>query len=539
MSAKAWAALLAFFALLSAGPPGGVLPPEARGAAPPLAAGVHAPNRQWIETDFQRVADAQIGAVKLLSSHSPADFVRLRQDQPGIQLVVRLMTPWNELPPPEQFAAQQAPYLRALVRDGIIPWVEIGNEPNLELHPNAAGAFDAWYSDVLDRLRAAVPEARYGYPGLARDRGEGAWWDVSAAVIARSDWLGVHAYWRSEREMLDPAHALRLMGLHARFPDLPILVTEAGNDRPGVSAAQRAAEYGRFVRTVARLPYVRSVYFFILSGTPEWQRFFLDDAALAALAAPGRSAAPVLDGLLDSARALATAAGPLLRTQLGHHAPAPPLAPPAPTPDPPSPAPAPFARRALLVDHSPAPSLQWLSLPGAPTVDESGVSYLIKLAKADPLPSAASALRSASTFLGTDFSARLTLPAPTPGSASGIQLAEGDLWPAAISSPGGATGFGLLWDGAGWRLQYHRDGGEVVDAPIAMPSTGGSALRVELALERRSAAAWVWPAGSEQPEAPGAVFAPPREADLDGARPRALFIPAGASDVVLEGGTRD
>jgi hypothetical protein len=62
---------------------------------------------------------------------------------------------------------------------------------------------------------------------------------------------------------------------------------------------------------------------------------------------------------------------------------------------------------------------------------------------------------------------------------------------------------------------------------------------VDIALERRPAAAWVWPRGAPQPAQPGAVFAPPEAAAGDGGRPRVLFLPNHPlENVILEGATR-
>jgi hypothetical protein len=127
-----------------------------------------------------------------------------------------------------------------------------------------------------------------------------------------------------------------------------------------------------------------------------------------------------------------------------------------------------------------------------------------------------------------------------------VQLAEEDLFRddgAGQTSLGigvSRTGFALLWDGAQWCLQYRRDGALAVDQPLHGVPGDAAWYQMELALERRSAAAWIWRRGDPQPAQPSAVFAPPAEAALDGARPRALFIPGGpVENVVLEGGTRD
>ncbi|MGH2355975.1 MAG: hypothetical protein ACRDJN_30585, partial [Chloroflexota bacterium] len=141
----------------------------------------------------------------------------------------------------------------------------------------------------------------------------------------------------------------------------------------------------------------------------------------------------------------------------------------------------------------------------------------------------------------TDFSVRAEVAPPLPGVPIALQLAEADLF-----AGGGedATGFALRWDGERWRLQYWRAGTLEADLPLAAvpaaASLEGEWLLVELALEPRSAAAWVWRRDEPQPAQPSAVFAPPEAAAQDGARPRFLFLPAHlVANVILEGATRD
>ncbi|MBI3970458.1 MAG: hypothetical protein HY332_04135 [Chloroflexi bacterium] len=534
-------ASLAALLLLVPAPPYDVLPAFARymrgASAPPLAAGVHAPNRPWREQDFDRVARGGLGAVKLMSYHPPESYARLRGDVPRIQFAVRLDTPWNALPHPEQFVAANVPRLHALIDAGYDLWVEIGNEPNLELHPQAEVAFARWYEEVLARLRAAVPEAKYGFPGLAHDRRESAWLKANAAGIEASDWIGVHAYWLNEREMVDPRRALRLIDVHRRFPRLPLLVTEAGNYNAAVSSAERRRQYARFVRVLDRLPYVRAVHYFILSGTKEWQSFFLDNATVAAVGGALRDPAPLLDGLAEARRTTLAAVVPLLAAR-----PALPKVEAAPVAVTPVPTPPPSLRRRLLVDpnpvqdsgDTPTTSASWFPAAGA-------------------VPPAAR-LRTASEYLATHLSVRLEMAPPVPGTPLAVQLAESDLFApvggdASVGTgrPGRAasvgTGFALLWDGARWRLQYLRSGEVLADVRLAgvpSPSDEQAWYHVEVALEPRSAAAWIWRRGDPQPEQPNAVFAPPEVAAADGARPRALFLPAHPLvNVVLEGMTRD
>jgi hypothetical protein len=501
--------------------------------------GIHAPNRGFNEQDYARVAEGEFGTVKMMSYHPLESYARLRSELPHLQFFVRLDTPWHELPAPEQFVAANGPRLRTLVDAGYAPWVEIGNEPNLELHPQAERTYVAWFLEVLSLLRTAVPEARYGFPGLARDLREFDWLESGAAAVRAADWLGVHTYWDDEREMLDPRRALKLIEFHKRFPDKPIVVTEAGNHSVGGPSRERGEQYARFVRTLARLPYVHAVHFFILSGTGEWRRFFFDERMVASVRRAGADPLPPMAEWLGFRlpsrrvrldRGQAADPGPALPT------PTPARATPTPTPEPEA-----FFRRRLLVDPAPAGATLLAPAPGA------------RWARLAPAASPAASARSASAYTVTDASIQLALAAPLQGEPFAIQIAGADLF--AMSGPGGPassalaggasstdrTGFALLWDGAAWRLQHYRQGSLLTDAHLAnVPTvTGDDWLRIEIALEPRSAAAWVWHRGEPQPAQPNAVFAPPEAAALDGATARALFLPAHPlADVVLEGATR-
>ena len=520
--------------LLMAPPPDGAMPAFARtragGAA--LLVGVHGPNRGFNEQDYARVAEGELGTVKMMGYHPVVSYERLRRSLPDLRFFVRLNTPWNELPSPEQLVNANAPQLRTLVEAGVIPWVEIGNEPNLELHPRAETTFVEWYLEVLTRLRAAVPEARYGFPGLARDLRELEWLEANALAVEASDWLGVHAYWNHEREMLDPHGALELTRFHERFPKLPIVVTEAGNLSNGLTTVERGRQYARFVRTLARLPYVEGVHFFILSGTEEWRRFFFDQTMMAALRRAAVDPLPEWATLIGFKLPSRRMHDPELEIEAGGAAP-----PPVPTVRAaPTPTPEPFFRRRLLVDPTPAAATVLAPLPGARWARLSGARA----------PGAA--LRTASAYTISDVSARFTLAPPRAGEPLAVQVAETDLFAGGATSVARAnastTGFALLWDGATWRLQYHRVGRLMAELPLAgVPPIGsladGEWLQAEVAIEPRSAAAWIWRSGEPQPAVPSAVFAPPEAATQDAARPRALFLPAHpVANLVLEGATR-
>jgi hypothetical protein len=302
---------------------------------------------------------------------------------------------------------------------------------------------------------------------------------------------------------------------HRRFPRLPLLVTEAGNTAPGVPPAERARQYARFTRTVSRLPYVKALHFFILSGTVDWRLFFFDDLAVAAVREAPQEPIPLLAGLVDLRRDAVAALLPLVS------GPAPVAAetdgPDAPWSQSPAAPAVPAARRRLIVDAAPAAGES-----GAPAVPHAAAGRWVN---------GGDGLRSASAYIATDLSLRLEVGPPAPGVPFAVRIAE----------DARATGFALLWDGDAWHLQYQRDGEVMDDYPLegAPASPPDGRLQLEVALEPRSAAAWVWPAGEPQPAAPQAVFAPPPDAAADATRPRRILLPGQpVANLSLEGLTR-
>ncbi|HET7768231.1 MAG TPA: hypothetical protein VFN74_05600, partial [Chloroflexota bacterium] len=280
----------------------------------------------------------------------------------------------------------------------------------------------------------------------------------------------------------------------------------------------------------ARLPYVDAVHFFILSGTEEWRRFFFDQTMVASLRRASGDPLPEWAQRLGFTLPSRRLFDPTLLVE-----PSVPAVTPIPTvraAATPTPTPEPFFRRRLLVDPTPAGASVLAPVPGA---------RWARLTGARP---PAAALRTASAYTISDASARFSVAPPRTGEPFALQLSETDLFAPGPPASASATGFALLWDGAVWRLQYHRAGRVMSDLSLAgVPApdalAGGEWLHGEVAIEPRSAAAWLWRNSEAQPAIPSAVFAPPEAAVQDAARPRALFLPAHpVSNLILEGATR-
>ena len=246
--------------------------------------GLHARNdRLFTRPDYELVQRARIETLKMMSLTDPGVFARLRRENPHVEFIVRL---WddrfnkNSRPTPAQFAARMVPIMRNL-RPYAVKF-EIHNEPN---HASGiegwgpsdahAASFNAWYYEVLARLKRACPWAKLGFPGLALNNPHRdlAWLSICKSSIEASDWLGCHCYWQYGN-MLSDAWGLRFKLYHQRFPNKQIEITEFGNSTPNLPREEMAAQYARYYQELNKYPYLGSACSFIASSPdPAWAPF--------------------------------------------------------------------------------------------------------------------------------------------------------------------------------------------------------------------------------------------------------------------------
>ena len=253
--------------------------PQARS----VRVGLHARNDvTFTEGDYRLIRDANIETLKILSLTQTAVFQRLRQENPNLDLLVRLHDArvTTSHPPAEAFAAAAIARLQEL--RPFATRFEIHNEPNHVQRYEGWGSTDQdarsfreWYLEVLRRLREACPWARFGFPGLApqgphRDL---EWLEVCHDAIQASDWLGCHAYWQKDNALSDD-WGLRFKAYHSRFPDKVIEITEFGNSTADLSGDDLAEDYVAYFRELFKYPYLGSASAFIASSPdPQWARF--------------------------------------------------------------------------------------------------------------------------------------------------------------------------------------------------------------------------------------------------------------------------
>ncbi len=254
--------------------------------------GLHARNDPgtFSDVDFEVLRIAKIELLKTMTLNNDETYIRARQVNPEMQFIVRIYDEGISVqghPTPDAFVAKAVPRLKQLLK-----WTnrfEIHNEPNLANRKEGWGKeiadaanFRDWYLAVLQKLRAAVPGGKFGFPGLALDTlTDLQWLEVCRPAVNASDWLGVHCYWQYDH-MTDPTWGLRFRHYHDRFPNKTLAITEFGDATPVPPSEEEkksriqkiAGEYRDYYTLLQRYPYVHSASAFILSSPDsQWESF--------------------------------------------------------------------------------------------------------------------------------------------------------------------------------------------------------------------------------------------------------------------------
>lgn len=217
-----------------------------------------------------------------MTFHPPSDIAPLASSQPQARWIVRAFLEFGGRDvSAENFVnwtlGDMVRTVNVLSGRDII--IELHNEPNLVAEgwqtTWADGkAFADWWLQVLASYRAALPGARYLYPGLSPGGDVGGvrrdhftFLEASRAAIEAADGLGLHLYWAGDYPM---SQALGVLDeTIARFPNKPIWITEASYNASGISDEERARQYLAFFNELRGRPAVQGVTFFVASASNE------------------------------------------------------------------------------------------------------------------------------------------------------------------------------------------------------------------------------------------------------------------------------
>ncbi|MFQ5435360.1 MAG: glycosyl hydrolase, partial [Anaerolineae bacterium] len=125
--------------------------------------------------------------------------------------------------------------------------------------------------ELLDQYRRALPGVRFIYPGLSPGStvtntklDHIKFVEECREAVEAADGLGVHVYWSNVYPM---NRALDVVDDYiSRFRFKPIWITEASNNKGGVTAVQKAHQYLQFWQELQKRPVVQGVTYFVASA---------------------------------------------------------------------------------------------------------------------------------------------------------------------------------------------------------------------------------------------------------------------------------
>ncbi len=230
------------------------------------------------QKDLEVIARARLDAVMLEAGETKETIERLRADNPSIFLAVRLTTDFSVDPvSADAFLRHVERDVGRLYRLGL-RYFELHASPNLQLGGwqrswRDGEEFSRWFIRVLEKLRAAFPQARFGFPGLSPGGFMSGWrmdaekfLDEAELAVAAADWLGVHCYW-TDISSLKSLNGGRLVEEYRRnFPSKLILVTEFQNPVADLDPHVRGQQYLEFYRMVKDVSGIGAIFAYAISA---------------------------------------------------------------------------------------------------------------------------------------------------------------------------------------------------------------------------------------------------------------------------------
>ncbi len=231
------------------------------------------------ERDYQPMKTARIEALKLLSNAPVGDIDRVRSDNPQIFLMTRLFTNFGDTYiSASEFINRVEQGARAHYQRGIRHF-EIHNEPNLRIEGwqniwQNGREFGMWLLQVRDHLRASMPEAKFGFPGMSPGNillgHRTQMWpflDEADFAVQECDWVAVHAYWLSQTSLRSLSGGQIYKEYRRRYPRKLLMITEFSNPSERVDSGTKGHQYVEYYRTLRNEPGVGAAFSFVLSAS--------------------------------------------------------------------------------------------------------------------------------------------------------------------------------------------------------------------------------------------------------------------------------
>lgn len=231
------------------------------------------------EADFRVYQTARMEAVKLTSTARPEEVDRLKSINSNMFIMVRLFADFRgRVVRSDDFARWLEPDMRNFYNRGV-RYFEIHNEPNLQIEGwkfswQDGTQFNAWYLDVMNRLRGSFPDAKFGYPGLSPGGNVSgqrmdalAFLGQSDEAARRSDFVACHCYWVDEADMNRLTGGLNYEEYRRRYPDKLLFITEFSNPTEHTNLRTKAQQYVEYYRRLRNKPGIGAAFCFLSSAS--------------------------------------------------------------------------------------------------------------------------------------------------------------------------------------------------------------------------------------------------------------------------------
>jgi len=234
---------------------------------------------------------ARLECYKALSNESSMSIPIIKNINPDSFIMVRLFAKVNtDNPFSDDFIRSVSSDARSWYNNGV-RYFEVHNEPNLQIE----GMFDCWrdgsefanwFHRVVHHLKADMPEAKFGYPGLSPGFAiEGVryncmrFWRESHIAWNKADWIGVHCYWQNEAEIRSTDGGHWFKHIQPDVSGKPMLITEFSNPSPHVSKEVKAHQYNNYIQSLDNNA-IHSAYSFVATASSGFEHETWNDSPI-------------------------------------------------------------------------------------------------------------------------------------------------------------------------------------------------------------------------------------------------------------------
>jgi murein DD-endopeptidase MepM/ murein hydrolase activator NlpD len=231
------------------------------------------------EADYPPIAQARVEAVKLLSSARPENVDRLKSINSNMFIMVRLFADFrNRRVRSDEFASWVEGDMAQFYQRGV-RYYEVHNEPNLQIEGwkfswQDGKEFGRWFQDVVNRLKAKFPEAKFGYPGLSPGASisgqrvdSWAFLGQGDEFIRAADFLCCHCYWINDADQLAATGGLVYEEYRRRYPQKLLFITEFSNPTDNTSTTTKGNQYVNYYKRLRNLTGLGAAFSFVVSGS--------------------------------------------------------------------------------------------------------------------------------------------------------------------------------------------------------------------------------------------------------------------------------